>query len=185
MALSIAGYDGSTEVASLLEAFKTLDIPVTLPALSSRLLDSAALTGCYLHFPFYATYRSFWPIVVLPTTGRESNVSHVTVNLNNPWTAPLRITKISSTVKYQSLTVGTISSEEAFTSEPLSITASPRLDLNMNFDHATLFTLTRALAVEAGLDVAPLDGMVELGGFEYLFTTGEPLSRTKRANLYT
>lgn len=166
VALSIAGYDGSTEVASLLEAFKTLDIPVTLPALSSRLLDSAALT-------------------VLPTTGRESNVSHVTVNLNNPWTAPLRITKISSTVKYQSLIVGTIASEEAFTSEPRSITASPRLNLDMNFDHATLFTLTRALAVEAGLDVAPLDGMVDLGGYEYLFTTGEPPSRMKRANLYT
>jgi hypothetical protein len=166
VALDIAGFDGSTEVASLLKAFKSLNIPVTLPALKTRLLDSAALT-------------------VLPTTGRENNISHVIVNLNNPWSAPLRITKITSTVKYQSLTVGTISSDEAFTSDPKKQTASPQLNLDMNFDHPTLFTLTRALAVEAGLDVAPLDGIVELGGYQYLFTTGDKPSKVKRDNLYT
>jgi hypothetical protein len=43
--LSIAGYDGSTKIASLAEAFKTLKIDVTLPALKTNLLDSAALKG--------------------------------------------------------------------------------------------------------------------------------------------
>lgn len=44
----------------------------------------------------------------------------------------------------------------------------------MNFDPAALFTVTRALAVEAGLDPAPLDGIVQLGGIQYLMTTGQP-----------
>lgn len=38
----------------------------------------------------------------------------------------------------------------------------------MNFDPAALFTVTRALALEAGLDVAPLDAIVQLGGIQYL-----------------
>jgi hypothetical protein len=44
--LTIAGFDGSTEIASLVEAFKTLSIDVTLPGLSStNLLDTAAFLG--------------------------------------------------------------------------------------------------------------------------------------------
>lgn len=40
----------------------------------------------------------------------------------------------------------------------------------MNFDPAALFTVTRALAVEANLNVAPLDEIVRLGGIQYLQT---------------
>lgn len=43
--LSIAGYDESTDTASLLEAFKTLKIDVVLPSLKTNLLDTAALKG--------------------------------------------------------------------------------------------------------------------------------------------
>lgn len=55
----------------------------------------------------------------------------------------------------------------------------------MNFDPASLFTVTRALAVEAGLDVDPLDGIVQLGGIKYLSVTGNPPSLKRRDNLYT
>jgi hypothetical protein len=41
--LSIAGFDGTTPIASLAAALKTLDIDVTLPALKTNLLDTAAL----------------------------------------------------------------------------------------------------------------------------------------------
>lgn len=54
----------------------------------------------------------------------------------------------------------------------------------MNFDPAALFTLTRALAVEAGLDVDPLDAVVELGGIKYLSITGEPPKFKRRANIF-
>ncbi|ESK92921.1 hypothetical protein Moror_8994 [Moniliophthora roreri MCA 2997] len=166
--LSISGYDGSTQVASLLEAFKTLNIDVTLPALQTNLLDTAALK-------------------VLPTTGRENNISRVTVDLENPFSADLKITNIKSTVSAFGIPLGSIDSTTDFDSQPHSKTTSPELDLNMNFDPNALFTITRALAVEAGLDTAQLDGIVELGGYSYLSTTGNPpeVSNSRRANIYT
>jgi len=49
--LTIAGFDGSTQIASLLQAFESLSLNVTLPALKTNLLSSAALeseSGQYL-----------------------------------------------------------------------------------------------------------------------------------------
>ena len=43
--LSIGGYDDSTQVHSLAKAFRTLSIDTTLPALTTDLLDTAALKG--------------------------------------------------------------------------------------------------------------------------------------------
>ena len=43
MLLDIAGYGGSTNVASLLPAFESLNISATLPALKTSLLNSTAL----------------------------------------------------------------------------------------------------------------------------------------------
>lgn len=56
----------------------------------------------------------------------------------------------------------------------------------MDFDPPTLFTLTRVLAVQAGLDPAPLDGIVALGGYSYVTATNAdstPVNR--RSNVYT
>lgn len=164
--LTIIGFNGSTEMASLVAAFKTLSIDVTLPGLSTNLLESAALT-------------------VLSTTGRENNISHVAVSLFNPFSAPLHITKISSTVSTFGILLGTIHTNTNFISAPKSITESPTLDLNMNFDPSALFTVTRALAVEANLNVAPLDQIVKLGGVEYLPITNNSLSVQRRANIFT
>jgi hypothetical protein len=128
----------------------------------------------------------------LSTTGRSSNVSHVTVTLANPFTAPLEVTSISSTVSAFGVTLGTINSTTKFNNPGKSSTTSPNLDLDMNFDPATLFSVTRRLAIEAGLDVAPLDKIVELGGITYLpaaATSSSPVKRgvrrDKRDNLFT
>lgn len=65
-------------------------------------------------------------------------------------------------------------------------TASPPLDFAMTSDPPTLFTLARVLAVEAGLDPTPLDGIVQLGGYTYVPTTSADLTPvTRRANTYT
>ncbi|KAJ7675082.1 hypothetical protein B0H17DRAFT_1161695 [Mycena rosella] len=147
--LSIAGFDGTTPIVSLSAAMQSLDIDVTLPALKTNLLNTAALE-------------------ILSTTGRSSNVSHVT------------ITSISSTVSAFGVTLGTISSSTKFANPGKSTTTSPNLDLDMNFDPATLFSVTRRLALEAGLDVAPLDSIVELGGITYLpaaATSSSPIKR--------
>jgi hypothetical protein len=82
-------------------------------------------------------------------------------------------------VAYKSITLGTIESSDSFQAKAKSKTDSPELDLNMNFDPEALFTVTRALAVEAGLDPAPLDGIVSLGGYNYLNTEGGD-SQSKR-----
>ncbi|KAJ3567055.1 hypothetical protein NP233_g6616 [Leucocoprinus birnbaumii] len=164
--LTIAGFDGSTNIPSLAAAFETLQIDVTLPGLKTDLLGSASLK-------------------VLSTTGRENNISHVTVSLNNPFTAPLQITRISSNVTSHGIPLGTIETTTNFESAPHSTTQSPLLDLNMNFDPAALFTLTRVLAVEAGLDPAPLDGIVQLGGIQYLSTTtDQPPVRRQDASVF-
>lgn len=44
----------------------------------------------------------------------------------------------------------------------------------MNFDPASLFTVTRELAINAGMSTVALDGIVALGGIQYLRTTGVP-----------
>jgi hypothetical protein len=43
--INISGYDGSTEVDSLTQAFDTLNLSVTLPGLKSKLLQGASLEG--------------------------------------------------------------------------------------------------------------------------------------------
>lgn len=43
----------------------------------------------------------------------------------------------------------------------------------MNLDPQTVFTVTRSLAVKAGLDTEQLDGIVQLGGYHYLDTTSQ------------
>jgi hypothetical protein len=122
---------------------------------------------------------------VLATTGRVNNISHVTVDFENPFSAALHITKISSTVKSFGVTLGNIDTNTDFSFAPKARTTSPSLDLNMNLDPSALFSVTRALAIEAGLDIAPLDGIVQIGGIQYQFTTGNAPSSQRRANIFT
>lgn len=56
----------------------------------------------------------------------------------------------------------------------------------MNLDPSSIFTVTRALAVEAGLNTEQLDGIVQLGGYQYLMTTGPNVStHQRRDNIFT
>ncbi|KAG6857277.1 hypothetical protein H0H87_007110 [Tephrocybe sp. NHM501043] len=180
--LNIAGFNGSTKIASLAEAFGTLNVDVILPGLKTNLIDTADLKSEWLNHRLALIVNHLSS--VLSTTGRTNNISHVTVSLVNPFSAPLHITKISSTVKSFGIVLGTIETNVDLKSAPNSTTESPTLDLNMNFDPAALFTVTRALAVEAGLDVDPLDGIVDLGGIKYLSITGEPPKLKRRANVF-
>jgi hypothetical protein len=43
--VTIAGYNESTKIAPLLQAFETINLNVTLPGLKTDLLSSAALTS--------------------------------------------------------------------------------------------------------------------------------------------
>ncbi|KAH9038716.1 hypothetical protein EDB85DRAFT_2072661 [Lactarius pseudohatsudake] len=167
--VTIAGYHGSTKISSLLQAFETINLNVTLPGLKTNLLSSAALT-------------------VLPTTGRENNIAHVSVALVNPFTAGLLITNIRSTVSTHGISLGTIETSTNFTSTGKSTVISPNLDIDLNMDPAALFTVTRLCAISAGLSTEQLDGIVQLGGYRYLQVTGGNSSgatKKRRDNLYT
>lgn len=153
VATTIKGFENSTEVASLLDAFKTLSLGTTLPGLQSRLLDSAALT-------------------ILDTTGTTNNISHVSVVLANPFTAALGVTSIKSTVTSHGLTLGTISSSDAFTSDGKTMTTSPELDMNMNLEPSVIFSLLRALAVDQGMETDQIDGIMQIGGIQHVQTYG-------------
>ncbi|KAI9066059.1 hypothetical protein FKP32DRAFT_1566723 [Trametes sanguinea] len=162
--VSIAGYSNSTLVTSLLQAFEGLNISAVLPALKSQLLNSASLE-------------------VLPTTGHGNNTAHATVSLANPFTAGLVITQVASNVTYQGINLGTIQTATNFTSPGKATSSSPALDLDMNLDPQSLFTVTRLLAEQAGLTTSQLDAIVQLGGYHYLDTNGSTsTSASKRAD---
>jgi hypothetical protein len=113
----------------------------------------------------------------------------------NPFTSPLDITQVTSTVTSHGIALGNIATTTNFSAAGKTNTVSPTLDLNLNFDPAALFTLTRVLAVDAGEDPTPLDGIVQVGGIEYISATTAdapptkreviPRDNAKRANIFT
>jgi len=152
--MSIKGYDGSTGISSLLAAFKTMNINVTLPGLQSKLLNSAKLT-------------------VLPTTGHGNNIAHTQVSLSDPFTSGFSIVTVNSTVQAKGIHLGTIQQSTNFAVTGHQSTTSPDLDLDLNLDPPSMFTLVRLLAIDAGLGTEQLDGIVALGGYQYI----QPVTR--------
>ena len=90
--------------------------------------------------------------IVLDTTGHENNIAHVQVELANPFTADLDITSIESSVMSHGISLGTINQTTTFTAGGKKSTMSPDLNLDMNLDPPSVFSVLRVLAVEAGLD---------------------------------
>ena len=134
----------------------------TLPGLKSDLLQSASLT-------------------VLSTTGVHDSIAHVQVKMTNPFTADLQITSIKSNVSAHGINLGSIESTTKFTSQGKSTINSPDMDLAMNLDPSSIFSLLRALAVDGGMSTEQIDGIMELGGISRIQTT----KKFKRANVFT
>ena len=108
--------------------------------------------------------------------------------LANPFTAGLLITGVRSNVTTHGISLGTIEASTNFTSAGRSATNSPNLNIELNMDPSALFTVTRLCAVAAGLSTEQLDGIVDVGGYKYLQTTGGDspnASSKKRGNIYT
>ncbi|KAG1838827.1 hypothetical protein DFJ58DRAFT_845939 [Suillus subalutaceus] len=109
----VGGQVGVHRSLSLLEAFESMNITATLPGLNSSLLS----TG------FFG--------------------DQVAVALVNPFAAGFDITSISSNVMSHGLYLGSINTATNFKSAGKSTAKSPVLDMTMNYDPPTLFTLTR------------------------------------------
>lgn len=102
--------NGSTQIESLTQAFMTLHLNATLEGLSTKLLNYANVT-------------------VLPTTGVANDLASSLVSIQNPFSAPLRITNIQANVTSNGFFVGTIITDTDFTSAAKVGTTSPNLDL--------------------------------------------------------
>ncbi|BGP00846.1 hypothetical protein RTBOTA2_002159 [Rhodotorula toruloides] len=165
--LQISGFNGSTATESLTQAFMALHLNATLPGLKTKLLNYANLT-------------------VLPTTGVTNDFADSTVSLANPFTAPLNIRNIQSNITSFGLFVGSIVTDTNFASAGHSNTDSPTLPFNLNLYPPDIFSLLRALAVEQGMATDQIDGIVKLGGYEYVPTTPSPTPsrRVKRSQEY-
>ena len=151
-AVNISGYDGSTPITSLVPAFSAMRINSTLGGLRTELVQQAALQ-------------------VLNTTGIQDDVAHATVNLNNPFTAALDITHISSNVTIHGIFVAQIDTDLEFSAPGKAVTTSPEIPLHLNLYPPDMFALVRVLALQAGEDVRQLDGIVSIGGYTYSPTT--------------
>ena len=183
MDIQISGYDGSTKIGSLLKAFETINLGASLPALTTDLLSSASLEGNISSLDIFP--KPELALIVLTTTGHGNNLTHVTVDLVNTFTAGLEITQIRSTVSAHGIQLGTIDTITNFTSAGNSTTTSPNLALDLNMDPQSLFTVTHSLAKQAGLDTAQLDGIVALGDYHYLDGSDTGSSNNRRDNIYT
>ncbi|KAL8279026.1 hypothetical protein RQP46_008484 [Phenoliferia psychrophenolica] len=94
--LTISGFNGSTAVESLTQAFMAIHLNTTLKGLQSKLLNYANLT-------------------VLPSTGVENNIANSIVSLQNPFSAELRISNIQANITHSSgLFVGSIVADTNF-----------------------------------------------------------------------
>lgn len=108
--LTISGFNGSTAVESLTQAFMAIHLNTTLPGLGTKLLEYGNLT-------------------VLPTTGRTNNIANAQVMLANPFTSDLNVQGIQSNVTAYGLYVGSIVTGIDFASAGKAATESPALPL--------------------------------------------------------
>ncbi|KAM0750211.1 hypothetical protein T439DRAFT_247618 [Meredithblackwellia eburnea MCA 4105] len=157
--LVISGFNGSTPVESLTQAFMAIHLNATLNGLTTKLLNYANLT-------------------VLTTTGVTNNIADAIVSLQNPFTSALTITNIQSNITHASgLYVGAIVTATDFVATGHQANISPQLPFGLNLYPPDIFTLLRVLAVEAGLSTEQIDGIVALGGYSYVPTTGTTTRR--------
>jgi hypothetical protein len=107
----------------------------------------------------------------------------------------LSITYINSTVTAYGIFLGSIAQPVTFPAKGKTTTTSPQLDFTINLDPPSILTVLRALAVDGNLGTSQIDGILALGGYQYLpivntTATEKPAaakrdSLDKRANIYT
>lgn len=120
-------------------------------------------------------------LTVLETTGRTDNNADSIVSLNNPFSAALDITNIQSNITARGLYIGAINQNTNFNAGGKAagqaapqINISPTLSFGLNLYPPDIFSLLRQLVVDQGMDPTPLDGIVQLGGYQYVPTTTGP-----------
>ncbi|KAE8229507.1 hypothetical protein CF326_g5523 [Tilletia indica] len=150
--LNITGFEGSTDIISLAPTLKGLHLNATLPGLQETLIKYANLS-------------------VLDTTGITNDIANGLVGLNNPFTSKLRITQIRSNVSSHGIHVADINTDLNFEASGKSVSGSPPIPIQLNLNPPDIFALLRALVVQSGQDVRPLDAITNLAGYTLSATT--------------
>lgn len=144
---TIQGSQESTVIDSLKVAISDLRLtPVEIPALHQNLISSAAL--------------------VLPTNIAQTGIAYASFTVDNPFTASISILEVTSTVKYEQLTIGKIDHAD-LTSSPVhanghSNITSPQLPFKFNLDPVTIVQLLMSGAQNNYVDLGPLTELLKV-----------------------
>ncbi|RUS28691.1 hypothetical protein BC938DRAFT_481562 [Jimgerdemannia flammicorona] len=155
--VNIQGFNGSTNIVSLNGGLSQIRLGSTLPGLQSKLVNSTNL-------------------VVLPDTAATS-IAQTYVTINNPFSAGLNIVKINAAVTYSGMPVGNIIVD--ISSNPIVVSgkasaSSSALPITLNVDPTAIALLLRENAQNSGLDLKPLDGLLNMGGIKIGDTSVTP-----------
>lgn len=121
---------------------------------------NSTLHGLQVHLINYAN------LSLTPDVGRTTNVAGSVVSLNNPFTAPLVITNIQANATARGLYIGAINQNTELNALGKSASISPPMGFGLNLYPPVVFSLLRQLVVDSGMDPAPLDGIVQIGGYQ-------------------
>lgn len=127
---------------------ENIRLNATLPGLQSSIVRRANLT-------------------VLDTTGIQDNIAEARVAIDNPFTAGIRLNRITSKISGAGVFLASIDTPIRFEAKGKGVSMSPDISLALNLFPPDLFAVVRAFAVRSGQDPAPLDGVVQLGGYTY------------------
>jgi hypothetical protein len=152
--LEIRGFDRSSPVASLNPTLGGIVLNATLPGLKTSLVRSANLT-------------------VLASTGITDDIANSHVDLANPFSSSLAISRIAANASAHGIFLANINTPLEFTAAGKAVTTSPIVPLSVNLYPPDLFSILRAFAMQRGLNPAYIDGVVQLGGFTLTPTRDE------------
>ncbi|CAG8617670.1 5406_t:CDS:1 [Funneliformis mosseae] len=142
--LNIKGFETSTKVASLVPAFKAIDIPTPLP-------------------PFNLPLVTKVNIEVTAESARNNTLITI-IEMTNPFAAPLTVYTMDSDFSVNGTTLGSISLD--LKDQPIFVPGNAISKLGFNvkmlLDPTSLISLMRNLAIAKGMDVTVLDFYIGL-----------------------
>jgi len=142
--VNIRGNDNSTNIKSLIPAFRAIDITSNMPPLTKPLLKSSKM--------------------VLDNQTATTNVSLGIAEISNPFITPISIYSMNSSFSFNGMLLGTV--EQDLHNNPIFIPGNTvqtlQFPVKMVIDPVTSFTILRTLALQNNLDVTVLDSLIAL-----------------------
>jgi LEA14-like dessication related protein len=142
--ISIKGNDKSTNITSLIPAFKAINIPSTLPPFNKPLVLNAK--------------------IVTDNQTASTNYSTGIAEISNSFVTPISIYTMNSSFSFNGTVLGTL--EQDNRNNPIFIPGNTvqtlQFPVKMVIDPAVTFSMLRTLALQNNLDVTVLDTLIAL-----------------------